>query len=114
MAATSRMIRMRLRLIKSISTRKKWNARIKCFHRRGLRLRNLCVPWRQSGPQNVKCGVHAGIQSCVAMKRPEQERSKNSLSKDVRDLRRWKIPADFASLLPKQNNFRVQGAHAFL
>src|SRR5260370_42346575 len=67
---------------------------------------------RQAGPEQVECGFDPGVQSRVAVKRPDQERAENGLAKNLRDLRGGKVVADFAAVLTELNHLGVQGMDA--
>src|SRR5260370_2349007 len=67
---------------------------------------------RQAGPEQVECGFDPGMQSRVAVKRPDQKRAENSLAKNVGDLRGRKVVADFAAVLTELNHLGMQGMDA--
>src|SRR6266849_8573096 len=95
---------MRLRFMKLVSWRAEGNGR------RRLRI----AARRQAGPEQVECGLDPGVQSRVAVKRPDQKRAENGLAKNVGDLRSWKVVADFAAVLADLNHLGMEGMDAFL
>src|SRR6476646_588944 len=109
MTATRIRTSTRLRVIQSISACDKRN----CGWR-GLNLPTSGVPRSKTAPKDVERGLNASMQSRVSLNRPHQQRSKDGLAKNMRDLRGRQVSADFAALLPQANNLRMQRVHALL
>src|SRR5580765_2944540 len=92
----------RLRVIKSISARDKRN----CGWR-GFILLTSGVTRSQTATKDVERGLNASVQSRVSLNRPHQQRSKDGLAKNMRDLGGREVSADFAALLPQADNLRM-------
>src|SRR5882762_2056424 len=69
---------------------------------------------RQASPEEVECRCDPGMQSRVAVERPDQKRAENSLAKYMGDLRSRQVVADFASILTKLNHLSMQSMDASL
>src|SRR5260370_40826785 len=69
---------------------------------------------RHAGPEQVECGFDPGVQSRVAVKRPDQKCAENGLAKNVSDLRGGKVVAGFATVLSELNHLAKEGMHAVL
>src|SRR2546430_13076766 len=92
-------MRMRLRLMKLVSRRKERDWQRRCRVPAG----------RQAGPEQVECGFDPGMQSGVAVKRPDQKGAENGLAKNVGDLRSRKVVADFAAVPTEPNHLAMEG-----
>src|SRR5713101_6031857 len=89
-----RTIKMRLRFMKLLS----WDRRLCWRYDRDIGTR------RQTGPEQAECSLDARMQGGITMERPEQERAKDRLSKNVSDLPGGEVVADFAAFLPELNH----------
>src|SRR5216683_3757481 len=99
-----RTIKMRLRFMKLLS----WDRRL--FWRYDCDIGTR----RQTGPEQVECSLDARMQGGITMERPEQERAKDRLSKNVSDLPGGEVVADFAAFLPELNHLGMEGMDALL
>src|SRR6266571_2895398 len=94
-----RTIKMRLRFMKLLS----WDRRLSCRYDCDIGTR--C----QTRPEQVECSLDARMQGGITMERPNQERAKDRLAKNVSDLRGGEVVADFAAFLPEVNHLGMKG-----
>jgi hypothetical protein len=73
-----------------------------------------CCTWRQARPKYFEGGVHAGLQSGIAVKRPDQERAKDGLAENMGDLSGGKVAANFTAHLAELNDLSVKSVSALL
>src|SRR5712691_2456616 len=99
-----RTIKIRLRFMKLLS----WDRRLSWRYDRDIGTR------RQTGPEQAECSLDARMQGGITMERPEQERAKDRLSKNVSDLPGGEVVADFAAFLPELNHLGMEGMDALL
>src|SRR3989442_10522680 len=99
-----RTIKMRLRFMKLLS----WDRRLCWRYDRDIGTR------RQTGPEQAECSLDARMQGGITMERPEQERAKDRLSKNVSDLPGGVVVADFAAILPELNPLGMEGLDTLL
>src|SRR6266705_3850346 len=99
-----RTIKMRLRFMKLLS----WDRRLSWRYDCDIGTR------RQTGPEQVECSLDARMQGGITMDRPNQERAKDRLAKNVSDLRGGEVAADFAAFLPELNHLGMEGMDTLL
>src|SRR5260370_17661028 len=99
-----RTIKIRLRFMKLLS----WYRRLSWWYDRDIGTR------RQTGPEQAECSLDARMQGGITMERPEQERAKDRLSKNVSDLPGGEVVAHFAPFLPALHHLGLEGMDALL
>src|SRR5260370_22336504 len=99
-----RTIKIRLRFMKLLS----WYRRLSWWYDRDIGTR------RQTGPEQAECSLDARMQGGITMERPEQERAKDRLSKNVSDLPGGEVVAGFAAFLPVLNHLGMEVLDALL
>src|SRR5450432_1057355 len=68
----------------------------------------------QALPKNIESGAHTLRKGIISVQGPDQERAKNGLAKDVRDVAGSEVLTNFAALLANGDEFSDEGMPASL